>query len=269
MVLFHDLTFGQYVPGNSFIHKLDPRTKLIASLILMTCFLLSDKLLNMFLFTGICTVTMFLTKISIRIILGNLRSFLWLVIFTFSLHLLLTPGEQLINIPFVGLVVTQQGLANGLLYSLRIMLLLVLAVMLTMTTTPIELADSIEKLGSPLKKLQIPVQEFALMLTLSLRFVPILLREAETIKEAQLSRGLLLETNVLQKIKNIIPMIIPLFVSSIRRAEDLAVAMEARSYTGSQGRTNYKKYTFTGNDFKTLAVSCSVFGIVLFFDILH
>jgi len=212
---------------------------------------------------------MFLTKISMRIILGNLRSFLWLVVFTFLLHVLLTPGDQLLKIPFAGLVVTHQGLAGGLLYSLRIMLLLVLAVMLTMTTTPIELADSIEKLGSPLKKLKIPVQEFALMLTLSLRFVPILLQEADTIRDAQLSRGLLLETNILQKIKNIVPMIIPLFVSSIRRAEELAVAMDARSYTGGEGRTHYKTYTFTGNDFKTLAVSCSVFGVVLFFDLLY
>ncbi len=259
-----DITLGQYFPGNSFLHRLDPRSKLFASLIFMTCLLLSQELFLFLLLTGVCLLGFYLSEIPLSRILKNLKPFFWLFLITFCIHLFTTKGHEINRISFLGFGLSEEGLLNGLSYSLRLGLLIVFAAFLTMTTPPIEITDSLEKLFSPLKRFKVPVHEFVLMMTLSLRFLPLLILEAERIKNAQLSRGVSLEGNLLQRVKNIVPMILPLFISAIRRAEDLAVAMEARHYVGGEGRTSFRKLRFRKGDFGMLAFSSlTFFGVVL------
>lgn len=250
-----DITLGQYYPGNSFLHRLDPRSKLLTSLIFMTCLLLSNKLFLLLVLLGVSVSGVYFSGIPFVRMLKNLRPFFWLFLITFLIHLFTTQGRELIRIPILGFSLSEEGFVNGVSYSLRLGLLIVFAGFLTMTTAPIELTDSLEKLLSPLKRFKVRVHEFALMMTLSLRFLPILILEAERIKNAQLSRGASLEGNLLRRVKNIVPMILPLFVSAIRRAEDLAVAMEARHYVGGEGRTSFRKLQFRRGDFGLLAFS--------------
>lgn len=265
MGFLNDITLGQYCPGNSFLHTLDPRSKLIASLLFMTGLLLSNSISLILLLGGICVVGIYFSEMPIKIISKNLKPFFWLFLITFAIHLLTTKGETILTVPFLGLSVTEEGFFNGITYSLRIVFLITFAALLSLTTAPIELTDSLERLFSPLKKLKVPVHEFALMMTLSLRFIPILIQEAERIKNAQLSRGVSLQGSLPRRVKNIIPMILPLFISAFRRAEDLAVAMEARHYVGGEGRTNYRRLVFKRADFGLLIFSGAILsGIVLF-----
>lgn len=263
MAFLRDITLGQYYPADSFLHRLDPRSKLLASLIFMTCLLLPVRLNSILLQAGICVLGFYFSRIPAKMIIRNLKPFLWLFLITFGIHLFTTKGNAVVSIPFFGIKATEQGLLNGISYSIRLSLLIIFAALLTMTTAPIELTDSLDKLLSPLKRFRLPVHEFVLMITLALRFLPILIREAERIKNAQLSRGASLEGSLLQRVKNIVPMILPLFISAIRRAEDLAVAMEARHYVGGEGRTSYRKLAFSGGDYSLLAFSLAFLGGVL------
>lgn len=248
MAFLTDITLGQYYPGNSFLHRLDPRSKLLASLLFMTCLLLSNNWTLLGLHTGVCLLGIYFSKIPIQIILKNLKPFFWLFLITFAIHGLTTKGTALVDVPLLGLTVTQEGVFHGFSYSFRLALLIIFAALLTLTTEPIELTDSLEKLFAPLNRFKVPVHEFGLMMTLSLRFLPILLREGERIKNAQLSRGISLEGNIIRRVRNIAPMVLPLLVSAIRRAEDLAVAMEARHYVGGGQRTCFQKLEFGKRD---------------------
>lgn len=250
-----DLTVGQYYHSDSILHRLDPRTKLLASLIFMTCLLLSRSLAEVLLHGSICLVGFYFSKIPIKLVLRNLKPFLWLFLITFCIHIFTTPGVSLFKMPLLGFQITEQGLTNGLTYSVRLSLFIICSALLTLTTAPIELTDSLEKLLSPLRRFKMPVHEFVLMITLSLRFLPLLIREAERIKNAQLSRGLSLDGNLLQRIKNIVPMILPLFVSVIRRANDLATAMEARHYIGGEGRTSFRQLRLRPADYRLMFFS--------------
>ncbi|MFQ5707142.1 MAG: energy-coupling factor transporter transmembrane component T family protein [bacterium] len=255
MSFLNDLTLGQYYPSNSILHRIDPRSKLLSSLILMTALLLADEISLVSLFGGVCVLGILFSKLPFKTILKNLRPFVWLFGFTFIIHLLTTPGRLLVQVPFLGASVTEAGVTNGIVFTLRLVFLIVLATLLTMTTSPIELTDGLERLFSPLKKLKVPVQEFTFMMTLSLRFVPILIREAERLKNAQLSRGVSLEGSLLRRVRNIVPMLLPLFISAFRRADELALAMEARHYFGGEGRTSFRRLQFKRADFVLLLLS--------------
>ncbi|MFQ5639674.1 MAG: energy-coupling factor transporter transmembrane component T family protein [bacterium] len=239
MALLNDITFGQYFPSDSVLHRLDPRSKLLTCLVVTTCLMMSRYLYWIGIQVFLCLVAMGVSKIPFKFFAKNLKLFLWLFLITFSIHFMNI--HLLGTAPFIRIDLTEQGFFNGIVYTVRLVLLITLASLLTMTTTPMELTESLEKALSPLKRFKIPVHEFAFMATLALRFIPILLREAQIIKNAQISRGLSLEGSMLQRIRNMIPMIIPLFVSAIRRADDLAVAMEARHYSGGRGRTSFHK----------------------------
>lgn len=248
MAFLNDITLGQYYPGSSFLHRLDPRSKLLASLFFMTCLLFSNNWSLLLLYAGVCILGFYFSKLPLEIILKNLKPFFWLFLITFGIHVLTTTGTTLLEIPIIGVTLTREGAFNGFSYAFRLALLIVFAAFLTLTTEPIELTDSLEKLLSPLKRFSVPVHEMSLMMTLSLRFLPILLREGERIKNAQLSRGISLEGNIVQRVRNVVPMVLPLLVSAIRRAEDLAVAMEARHYVGGEQRTSYHKLAFGRQD---------------------
>jgi energy-coupling factor transport system permease protein len=204
---------------------------------------------------------MWISRIPFKIFAKNLKWFFGLFLITFCIHL--ANISIVAAFPFLQLDITQQGLISGISHTMRLVLLITLASLLTMTTSPMELTDSLEKLFSPFKRFRLPVHEFALMTTLALRFIPILLLEAQKIKNAQLSRGLALEGSLFQRVKNVVPMVLPLFISAIRRADDLAVAMQARHYAGGHNRTSFHNLELRQADWLLLLSSV---GYFLFFS---
>ena len=244
MMKIQDITLGQYAPGDSVIHRLDPRTKILSTLILMTLLLITHSLEILLLFFILCFVFFILGNLNPKLALGNLRPFLWLFLLTFFLNAVFTKGKILWEVPFLNVYITEQGISQGVFYTLRIAILVVLANLLTLTTSPMSLTDGIERFLSPLKRVGIRSHEIALMLSISLRFIPILIEEADRIRKAQISRGVTFMGSILNKIKNTVPLIVPLFLSTFRRANDLALAMEARCYRGGEGRTSYNVLRF-------------------------
>lgn len=184
----------------------------------------------------------------------NIRPFLWILILTVLIHALFTEGRILIRLP-LSLAVTADGIHAGLFYSFRIVVLIMSAAMITLTTSPMALTDAVERFLKPLTRLGVPAHEIAMMMSISMRFIPTLLEEAERIKKAQISRGSRIDGSPVQKIKGVIPLIIPLFVSTFRRANDLALAMEARCYRGGENRTSYQALRFRWTD---AAALCAV-----------
>ncbi|MBN1466605.1 energy-coupling factor transporter transmembrane protein EcfT [candidate division KSB1 bacterium] len=261
MALLTDISLGQYYPGNSFVHHLDPRTKLICVLCLMTALLVT---VNPFILLGFAMVTLVFSAISrlpLALVLKNLRPFVWLFALTVLVHLFWTPGRVVATLPVVHAVITDQGLLLGLIYSVRLVVLIILAALLTLTTSPIELTDALEKMLGPLKRFRMPTHEIVMMLTLSLRFIPTLIEEAQRLKNAQVSRGASFDGPLVQRIKSVVPLILPLFISAFRRADDLALAMDSRCYTGGEGRTSFRRLKFKPADY---AVLISVMILMVF-----
>ena len=244
-----DLTLGQYYPGQSIIHRLDPRTKLVAALLLMTALLITNRLVIVPGFAVLILIITALSGIPFTLVLRNLRPFIWLFVLTFLVHLFWTPGETIFLVPGTSWTVTREGFLLGTQYTVRLAVLIVLAALLTLSTLPIELADALERLIKPLKRFGVPVHEMVMMLTLSLRFIPTLIEETQRLKNAQLSRGATFEGNLMEKMRSIVPLIVPLFVSAFRRADDLALAMDSRCYHGGEGRSSFKSYRFGVGDY--------------------
>ena len=189
-----------------------------------------------------------ISRLRIDLALKNLRPFIWLFVLTIGLHVLFTRGSGMIRIPLVGLQISQEGLIRGFYYILRIATFVILAALLTLTTSPIALTDGIERFLRPFRRIGVPAHEIAMMISISLRFVPILLEDADRIQKAQISRGSRFDGNVIQRVKHVFPIIIPLFLSTFRRADDLAVAMDSRCYRGGEGRTSLYELKFSWPD---------------------
>ncbi len=255
MAFFNDITLGQYYPCESFIHRLDPRTKLICMMILMTALMLSHEPILLGVFAIFSTVIIILSRIPVRFVLRNLRPFVWLFGITLFFHLFWTSGRILARIPIIDAEITYEGLHVGLTYSARLGLLIILAAALTLTTSPIEMTDALERLFAPLKRFRVPTHEIVMMLTLSLRFIPTLMEEAQRLKNAQISRGASFNGTLLQRIRSIIPLILPLFISAFRRADELALAMDSRCYIGGEGRTSFSRLKFGKSDYLVFLVS--------------
>ncbi|AIM25483.1 energy-coupling factor transporter transmembrane component T family protein [Melissococcus plutonius] len=246
------LIFGRYIPGNSFIHTLDPRTKLIASFYYILIIFLANNWQTYLLLAVFTFLAILLSKINLAFFVRGIRPLLWLILFTVSLQILFTRGGTtywewgIFSLTF-------NGIANGLLIFCRFVLIIFMSTLLTLTTSPLALADAIEYLLRPLKVIRFPVHEVSLMLSIALRFVPTLMDETEKIMNAQRARGVDFgEGSLIQKMKAVIPLLIPLFVSSFNRAEDLATAMEARGYQGGEGRTRYRILYWHKNDLVVL-----------------
>ncbi len=254
MKLISDITLGQYYSGDSFIHHLDPRTKLYSIIMLMTGLLVSDKPLMISSFLLFFIFIIIFSKIPANLIFKNLRPFMWLFVLTMIIHLFWTSGEIFAKIPLLGIGITYEGIALGFKYSFRLALLIVLAAILTLSTSPIELTDALEKILKPLKRLRVPTHEIVMMLTLSLRFIPTLIEEAQKIKNAQMSRGATFDGNIINRVKSTVPLILPLFISAFRRADDLALAMDSRCYDGGDGRTSYKELRYRFADYSVIIV---------------
>lgn len=263
MSFLKDITLGQYFAIDSAIHRLDPRSKLLSSLLLMAFLLASKRTILILICILFLLVILKIAKLPPRVVLRNLRPFLWLFLLTFVVHLIYSHDRVLFRIPFIGFTVTHSGLERGFFYTFRIALLIITAGILTATTAPIELTDAIAKLAVPLRKLKVPVQEFAMMMAIAMRFVPILLEEADRIRKAQLLRGAQFEGNIVQRAKSVVPLILPLFVSAFKKADDLAVAMESRCYQIGKGRTSFRELKFRAGDYLSLSISVALFLLVV------
>ncbi|MDU1412028.1 MAG: energy-coupling factor transporter transmembrane component T [Clostridium sp.] len=261
--MIKDITIGQYVPGDSFIHKLDARVKILFSLIfIVDLFLIKDfsGYIVIFLFTMMAIA---ISKIQLRYIYKGLKPIFILMIITALFNVFLTRGDELLW-QFGFLKVYKEGIITAVFMVLRLIFLIVGTSLLTLTTSPIELTDAIEKLLSPFKKIGVPAHELAMMMTIALRFIPTLIDETDKIMKAQKARGADFESgNLIQRAKNLIPLLVPLFISSFRRADELAMAMEARCYRGGEGRTRMKIPKITSRDYVAIFVMILLTGIVI------
>jgi energy-coupling factor transport system permease protein len=246
--MMEKMIIGRYVPADSVLHRMDPRSKLMIVFLFVCVIFLANNIWTY----GILVLYTFLmagfSKIPVRFLIGGLKPVLWLVIFTFFLHLFLTKeGEIILDLGWFKIY--EEGLRQGLFISLRFFLLILITSLLTLTTTPIEITDGLERLLGPLKKVKFPVHELALMMSIALRFIPTLMQETDKIMKAQTARGVEYSSGpIKERLKAVVPLLIPLFISSFKRAEELAVAMEARGYKGGEGRTKYRQLTWAVAD---------------------
>jgi energy-coupling factor transport system permease protein len=252
--MLNDLTIGQYLPLDSPIHRLDPRTKLLAVTALVTLLFLVQGFWGYALVTGFLALAVILSRISFGYLVKGLKP-LWMIIaITLALHLFMTEGRVL---AYLGpLKITYEGLTRGLFMTARLVLLIALTSLLTLSTSPIALTDGIESLLRPFRRFGVPAHELAMMMTIALRFIPTLLEEAEKIMKAQMARGADFESgHLMQRAKNLVPLLVPLFVGAFRRADELATAMEARCYRGGEGRTKFRPLVMRRADWATLALT--------------
>lgn len=262
--MMNKLIFGRYIPGDSIIHRLDPRVKLIASFYFIGIIFLANNWQS-YLFLGVFTLgSILLSKVSIKFFIRGVKPLIWLILFTVALQMLFTTGGE-VYWRWGIFSITEFGVMNGIFIFCRFILIIFMSTLLTLTTAPLELSDAIEYILRPLKVVRFPVHEVSLMLSIALRFVPTLMDETEKIMNAQRARGVDFgEGNLVQKMKAVIPLLIPLFVSSFNRAEDLATAMEARGYTGGEGRTKYRKLAWHARDTWVVVVFVAVTATLIF-----
>jgi energy-coupling factor transport system permease protein len=261
--MMENMIFGRFVPIDSFIHRMDPRSKLLLVFLFVCIVFLANNTIT-YLLLGIFTIFMLtLSKVPFRFLYSGLKPVIFLVIFTLLLHLFLTKeGTLLVKLGWVEIY--DEGLRQGIFISLRFFYLILITSLLTLTTTPIEITDGLETLLEPLKKIKFPVHEMALMMSISLRFIPTLMQETDKIMKAQMARGVEFSSGPIKdRLKAIVPLLIPLFVSSFKRAEELAIAMEARGYRGGEGRTKYRELTWSYIDTLILALM-AILTILLF-----
>ncbi|SDJ90902.1 energy-coupling factor transporter transmembrane component T family protein [Alkalibacterium thalassium] len=246
--MMEKLIFGRYIPGDSFIHRLDPRAKLMGAIWFIIIIFLANNWLTYVLLTVFVLTAVKLSEISPKFFINGVKPLIWLILFTVILQILFTSGST-IWFRLGPIVISQEGLLNGVFIFMRFVLIIFMSTILTLTTMPLSLTDAIEYLLRPLAAVKVPVHEIALMLSIALRFVPTLMDETEKIMNAQRARGIDFgEGNVYQQMKAIVPLLIPLFVSSFNRAEELATAMEARGYKGGEGRTKYRQLEWVSRD---------------------
>lgn len=235
------MILGRYVPVDSTVHKLDPRSKLLLVFLFVCIIFFANNLVTYGLVGLFTLLLLMLSKIPIRFLYNGLKPILFLIVFTFILHILFTKeGELLYKLGW--LEIYDGGLRQGLFISLRFTFLILVTSLLTLTTNPISITDGMETLLHPFKKWKLPVHELSLMMSIALRFIPTLMEETDKIMKAQMARGVDFTSGPLkERIKAIIPLLVPLFVSAFKRAEELAIAMEARGYRGGEGRTKYRQ----------------------------
>ena len=262
MPLLGNIALGKYVAGDSPLHRLDPRTKLVTVAAMMTVALASRGL------APVCAFGLFvlfaggLSRLPPALLARNLRSFLWLLVITALLHAFNTPGEPLWRVPWLDLQTTREGLQSAALFTLRLATVVTAAALLTLTTSPMELTDGLERLLRPLRRLRVPSHELAMTISIALRFIPVLAEEAERLQKAQMARGAEFSGGPVRRARKLVPLLLPLFVSAFARADRLAVAMEARGYRG-EGRTCYRELRLGRLDASAVLLSAGVAGVIL------
>lgn len=254
-----DITIGQFFPGASALHRMDPRTKLLLLLVLMASIFVFDTPGGYAVLTGFAVILATTSSVPLSMYFRSLRPLWWILAFTFLIHLFTTPGEVFFH--FWIFDMTKEGLVRGFFLCLRLALLILFSSLLTFTTSPLSLTDGMERLLRPLKVVGVPAHELAMMMTIAIRFVPTLIEETDTIMKAQQSRGADFSTgNVFKRIRHLLPILVPLFISAFRRADELATAMEARCYRGGEGRTRMKELHVSGVDYVAVGVTALLFA---------
>jgi energy-coupling factor transport system permease protein len=248
-----EITIGQYIPGNSIVHRLDPRTKIILTLAYMILLFALNNFYGYIFPAAFLILATLLSRIPVRYLVKGLKPLVLIIALTFVLNSFMVKGRVIYELG--PLDITYEGLSQGAFMAIRLILLITGTSILTLTTSPIALTDGIERLLSPFRKIGVPAHELAMMMTIALRFIPTLLEETDKIMKAQMARGADFESgNLINRAKNMVPLLVPLFISAFRRADDLAMAMEARCYRGGENRTRLKELKMTSLDIATYAV---------------
>ncbi|UFJ43412.1 energy-coupling factor transporter transmembrane protein EcfT [Brevibacillus humidisoli] len=260
--MLQNFVIGQYVPGDSLLHRLDPRSKVVFVFVFAFLVFMANNWPTYVLLLGFMAVGTFVGRISPGYLLRGLKPVWFLVLFTALIHLLTTKGGA-VYYQWGWLTIEETGVRQAMFMAIRLALLVLISSLLTLTTSPLDLTEGMERLLAPFKKVNVPVHEIALMLSIALRFIPTLLEETDKIIKAQSSRGADFESgNLLKRARNLVPIVVPLFISAFRRAEELALAMEARGYRGGVGRTRRKQLHFTWRDGLLVAVTFVLAGLL-------
>jgi len=261
--MLKDITLGQYFPGSSIVHRLDPRTKLLWLVAYIVALFLAKNCMGYALMLVILATESALAHIRPKTLLSGMKPLIFIIIFTGLINLFYGTGEPLVQFWFFK--ITESGIRNAVFMVLRILLLVCGTFLLTYTTSPLQLTDGLERLLAPLKKIRVPVHELAMMMSIALRFIPTLIEETDKIMSAQKARGAAFDTGKLtERARALIPLLVPLFVSAFRRADELATAMECRCYHSGEGRTRMKVLRFAGRDGVTLVLAAGMIaGMVL------
>ncbi len=247
-----DITLGQYFPGTSLIHKLDPRTKILAVVLYIVALFLAKSFVTYLIMFGVLAVAVAVSKVPLRSLVRGMKPVVFILVFTAVINVFYTPGDHVL-VKFWVLTVTMEGVWNAFFMVVRILMLISCTFLLTYTTSPILLTDGMEALMNPLKAIRVPVHELSMMMSIALRFIPTLIEETDKIMSAQRARGADFDGgNLIQRAKALIPLLVPLFISAFRRADELAVAMECRCYHGGEGRTRMRQLQFKTSDMVVL-----------------
>lgn len=261
--MMKNITMGQYYPVDSWVHRLDPRTKILLTIAMIVAVFLVKTMVGYGLILGFVYLVSRLSHIPFRMLLKGIKPLKFILILTFLLNLFFNSGETML-IEWGFLKISYEGLAQAIHYSLRLVFLVLGTSLMTLTTSPIALSDGIEMLLSPLKRIRFPAHELAMMMSIALRFIPTLMEEADKIMKAQMARGADFESgNLLARAKAMVPLLVPLFVSAFRRAGDLAMAMESRCYHGGENRTRLRVLKITKNDWLAAASVALLIAVIV------
>ena len=265
--MIRDITIGQYYPAQSPVHRLDPRVKIICTLIFLVSLFVQNSLLGYAVATIFLMIVIKASQVPLKFMLKGLKAIVILLLFTVVMNLFLTKGGETL-VHFWIFTITEQGLRVSVFMAIRLIYLIVGSSLMTLTTTPNSLTDGIESVLKPLNKINVPVHEIAMMMSIALRFIPILLEETDKIMKAQIARGADLESgNIIQKTKAMVPILVPLFVSAFRRANDLAMAMEARCYHGGDHRTQMKPLHYEKRDYIAYVILAAYLAVGVVFRV--
>lgn len=260
--MIRDITLGQYYPGDSVIHRLDARVKIVATLLFIVELFIVDNFIGFIIAAGALAAVILASKVPFSYIVRGLKPIFVILCFTFVLNMFMVDGRVLVRIGF--LKITEEGLRLAVFMAVRLILLLLGSSMLTLCTRPLSLTDGIERLLSPLKKIGVPAHEIAMMMTIALRFIPTLLEETDKIMKAQQARGADFESgNIIQRAKSLVPILVPLFVSAFRIAQDLAMAMEARCYRGGEHRTRLHELKLKRLDYGAIVAMILFLAVII------
>ncbi len=260
--MLKDITIGQYYPTGSSIHKLDPRTKILVTFALIIGLFIINTFIPYLYVVAFIAAAVYISKIPFKYIIKGLKPLKVIIIITFVINIFMTQGTPIFVMG--PLKVTAEGVYQAFFMAIRLMLLVMGTSLLTLTTSPISLTDGIENLLNPFKKIGVPAHELAMMMTIALRFIPTLSEETDKIMKAQMARGADFESgNIISRAKSLVPLLVPLFISAFRRADELAMAMEARCYRGGDNRTRMKELKMTGKDTIALGATALLIGILI------
>ena len=262
--MLKDITLGQYFPGNSVIHRLDPRTKLIMLVVYIVVLFMATNVVSYALVAGFLLAAIKISTIPMKSIVRGMKPLVFILVFTGILNIFFTTGEGDPLVALWGVAIYKEGLIRAVFMVLRILLLISGTFLLTYTTSPISLTDGLESLMNPLKKLHVPVHELSMMMCIALRFIPTLIEETDKIMCAQKARGADFESgSLMDKAKALVPILVPLFISAFRRADELATAMECRCYQGGDGRTKMKLLRYKLWDFEAFGVGVLLIAAIV------